>query len=100
MAPGSSARLSSGRVQQPLAPVIQDQRHSAAAYPEHVLGEAHFVGQLNIRQVNANMTGVVHQPLTVHHPLVRVRHVPTLPARQSRTEESRSGHLSAAGAAK
>ncbi len=40
------------------------------------------------------------QPLTVHHPLVRVRHVPTLPARQSRTEESRGGHLSAAGAAK
>ena len=61
--------------QHPLARVVQDHRHRAAPHPEDVLREPHVVRKLDIGQAHADVRGVVHQPLAVDHPLVRVSHV-------------------------
>jgi cytidylate kinase len=61
--------------QNPLARVVQDHRHRAAPHPEDVLREPHMVRKLDIGQAHADVRGVVHQPLAVDHPLVRVSHV-------------------------
>jgi hypothetical protein len=60
--------------QHPLARVIQHHRHRAAPHPEDVLREPHLVRKLDIGQADADVRGVVHQPLAVDHPLGRVSH--------------------------
>jgi hypothetical protein len=61
--------------QHPLARVVQDHRHRAAPHPEDVLREPDVIRKLDIGQAHADVRGVIHQPLAVDHPLVRVSHV-------------------------
>src|ERR1700756_3901559 len=66
--------------QHPLATVIKHHGDRDTAHPEHLLREPRMTGNLNIRQADPDMRRVIHQPLTMDKPLVRVTHKPTLPA--------------------
>jgi len=59
--------------------IIQHDRHRAAPHPEHVLGEAHLVGQPHIGQADPDVRGIVYQPLAADQPRMGVRHQPTVP---------------------
>ncbi len=58
--------------QHPLARIIQHHRHRAAPHPEDVPREPNVVRKLDIGQAHTDVGGVIHQPLAVDHPLVRV----------------------------
>jgi hypothetical protein len=78
--------------QHPLATVIKHYGDRDTAHPEHVLREPRVTGNLNIRQADPDMRRVIHQPLTVDKPLVRVTHKPTLPATPQADRRSSSAH--------